>query len=227
MRRPRSRHEPPNVDRRRLVLRFALVLAADREPGHAVEAVAGILAGAADQEVFLLVHHVAAVVLAHLEVGRELNRIRRARLFAEPAVDAAREVDAEPCRIPAAGLVLGLLERDAVDRTRDRAEVTRDAALLSVRVARQDDAAAEAGREIGLLLGVEDRLALAEAVHEDADHALHLAAEHGELSVEPALGHRHHVTPSPFIATTMAPVTSAFSSASGSRNFHAYPISWP
>src|SRR5690606_25592027 len=91
----RSWHQPPHVDRRRFVLGLALVLAADRAPGDAIEAVARILAGAADQEMLLLVDHVAAVVLAHLEIRRELDRVRGASLLAEPAVDAAREVDAE------------------------------------------------------------------------------------------------------------------------------------
>src|SRR5690606_14819672 len=127
------------------------------------DAVVRILAGTAHQEVLLLVHHVAPDVLAHLEIRRKLDRVGRAGFLAEAAVDAAREVDAKPRRVPATGLVLRLLERDAVDRARDRAEIARDAALLAVRVSGQDDAPAKARREIRLLLRVLDRLALAEA----------------------------------------------------------------
>src|SRR5690606_12811785 len=167
---PSSRRQPPYVARRGLVLGLALVLAPDRKARDAVEAVAGILAGAADQKVLLLVHHVAAVVFAHLEIGRELDRVRRTRFLAESAVDAAREVDAEPGRVPAPGLVLGLRERDAVDGTGDRAGIAGDAALLPVRIPGEDDPAAKARREIRLLLGIQDRLALAEAMQEDAEH---------------------------------------------------------
>src|SRR5690606_35854686 len=204
-------------------LRLALVLAPDRKPRDAVEAVVGILAGAADQEVLLFVHHVAAVVLAHLEIGRELDRVRGTRLLAESAVDAAREVDAEPRRVPAHGPVLGLLERDAVDGTGDRAEIAGDAALLPVRIPGEDDAPAEARREIRHLIGILDRLALAEAVQEDAEHALQLRPEHGDLAVQPAFVRGHHAAPCPppFSATTIAPVASTFGSASGSKNFHA------
>src|SRR5690606_4086085 len=171
----RSWHQPPHVDRRRFVLGLALVLAADRAPGDAIEAVARILARAADQEMLLLVDHVAAVVLAHLEIRRELDRVRGASLLAEPAVDAAREVDAEPFGIPAARLVLGLLQRDAVDRARDRAEIARDATLVAVRVPREHDPAAKTRREIGLLLGILDRFSAAKAVQEDLGHRADLA----------------------------------------------------
>src|SRR5690606_5708536 len=49
----RSWHEPPHVDRGRLVLRLTLVLAADRLARNAIEAVARILARAADQQMLL------------------------------------------------------------------------------------------------------------------------------------------------------------------------------
>src|SRR5690606_3332234 len=154
----RSWHQPPHVHRGRFVLRLALVLAADRAAGDVVEAVTGILARSADQEMLLLVDHVASVVLAHLEVRRQLDRVRRAGLLAEPAIDAAREVDAEPFGIPPPRLVLGFLQRDAIDGARDRAEIARDAALVAVRVPRQDDPAAKPRGEIRLLLGILDRL---------------------------------------------------------------------
>src|SRR5262245_42241877 len=51
-----SWQEALHVDGRGLVLRLALLLAADLETRHAVEVVAGVLAGTADEQVFLLVH---------------------------------------------------------------------------------------------------------------------------------------------------------------------------
>src|SRR4030095_1376187 len=90
-----SRHQAPHVDRRALVLGFALSFSADREPGDSIEVVAGIFSGSGDQEILFLVHEILAPVLAHLEIGGELNGICRAGLFAEAAEDAAREIDAE------------------------------------------------------------------------------------------------------------------------------------
>src|SRR5690606_32488914 len=149
--------------------------------------VTGILARSADQEMLLLVDPVASVVLAHLEGRRQLDRVRRAGLLAEPAIDAARGVDADPFRIPPPRLVLGFLQRDAIDGARDRAEIARDAALVAVRVPRQDDPAAKPRGEIGLLFGILDRLPAAKAVQEDRGHRSDLAEQHGELRVKPAL----------------------------------------
>src|SRR5690349_4640643 len=175
MRRPASWHQAPHVHRRFLVLRFALVLAGDGQAGDAVEVVAGLLADAVDQQVFLLVHHVLAVVLGHLVVRRQLDRVGRAGFLAQPAVDAAAEVDAEPLGIPAAVGLLGLLQRDAGDRAGHRAQVAGDAALLAVGIAGQHDAAAVAGRQVRLDLGILDRRLLVEGAFQQVPEADQLA----------------------------------------------------
>src|SRR5262249_51682022 len=149
-----SRQESVNVDRRRFMLRLALVLAADLDARDAPEVVVGVLARSIDQQVFLLVDEVLPMKVAHLEIRRELDRIRRAGFLAKPAKDAAGEIDPEEFRIAAAGLVFGRLERDAVHRAGDRAEVAGHTAFAPIGIPRQNDPAPVARREVGLLLGI-------------------------------------------------------------------------
>src|SRR5690554_8019995 len=73
---------------------------------------------------------------------------------AQPAEDAAREVDAEELRIPAPILGLGLLQRDAADRTGGGAQVAGNAALLAIRVAGQHDTATVTRRQVNGLLRI-------------------------------------------------------------------------
>ena len=141
-----------NVDGRRFVLRFSLILSADLHAGHAPIVVAGIFARPIDQQVLLFVHQVLAMILAHLEIRRQLDRIGGARFLAEAAENAAREIDAEELRITPAVLVFRRLKRDAVHRAGDRAQIARDAALAAIRIAREDDAAALPGRQVRLSL---------------------------------------------------------------------------
>src|SRR5262245_10571886 len=130
------------------MVRLPLVFPADLDSGDAPEIVAGVLAGAVDQQILFFIDEVFAVKLAQLELADKLNRIRRAGLFAQPAGDAAVEVEAEKLGIPAAGLVFGGLERDAIDRTGDGAEVACHTARAAVGIPRQNDAAAVARGEI-------------------------------------------------------------------------------
>src|SRR5215467_10217885 len=111
------------------MVRFALVFPSYLFAGDAQEVIAGVLAGSVNQQILFLIHEVLPVKLAHFEIRCKLNRVRRAGLFAKTAEDAAREVDPEKLRISPAMLVFGRLERDAIDRTGDRAEVTRYTAL--------------------------------------------------------------------------------------------------
>src|ERR1041384_2846475 len=92
---PSLRHQAPRVDRRSFVLRLPLALPSDGHPRDAPVVVAGVLAGARDEEVLLLVDHVLPDVLAHLHVRRELDGVGGAGILAEPAEDAPREVDPE------------------------------------------------------------------------------------------------------------------------------------
>src|SRR5580658_8075539 len=91
--------------------------------------VARILARTVDQQILLLIDQVVAVKLPHLEIGRQLNGISRARLFAITAKDATREVDPKELWIPPPRFVLGCLQRDAIHRAGYRAQVARHAAL--------------------------------------------------------------------------------------------------
>src|SRR5271166_1857882 len=134
--------------------RLALVLSADRDSGCAPEVIARILARPVDQQVVLFVNQVLAVKLAHLKVRRQLNGVRRAGFLAIAAKDAAREVDTEELRIPPPVLVLRRLQSDATDRTGDRAQVASHTAFPTVGIARKNDPAAVARREIRLLLRI-------------------------------------------------------------------------
>ncbi len=134
-------------------------LAVDGHPAHAIEVVVRVLAGAAYQQIFLLVHQVLSAVLAHLEIRRQLDGGGGAGLFAQAAEDAAGEVDAKELRVPATIFPLGFLQRDAADRAGHRTQVAGHAALVAVRIAGQHDAAAIAGGRIDGLLRVVEGLA--------------------------------------------------------------------
>src|SRR5699024_8182278 len=105
-------------------------------------------------------------VFAHFEVRDQLDRVGRTGVLAKAAIDAAREIDAESLRVPAAAVVFGLLHVDAVHGTGDSAQVAGNAALGTIRVARQDDAAAIARRQIHFFFRILHRVTLAERMHE-------------------------------------------------------------
>src|SRR6185437_8245315 len=67
-------------------------------------------------------------------------------------------------------LVFRGLESDAIHRAGGRAEITCHAAFFSVRIAAQDDAAAPAWRDVGLLVRVLDRLPAPEHMQKDDPH---------------------------------------------------------
>src|SRR5665213_2242369 len=107
----------------------------DRFACNTPKTVVGILAGAADQQILLLVNEIGSFIFAHLEIGCELDRIGRAGFLAIAAEDAAREVDAKEFRVPATVLVLRLLKRNAAGRAGDGAQITCDAPFRAVGVA--------------------------------------------------------------------------------------------
>src|SRR6185437_6959038 len=78
--------------------------------------VTGIFSGTIDQQLLFLVDQIGAMVLAHFDVGNELNRVRGASVFAKSAKNTAREVDAEKLGIAASVFVFGRLQRDAIYR---------------------------------------------------------------------------------------------------------------
>src|SRR5690606_40275545 len=63
-----------DVDRLGFVLRRTFRLAGDGQARDAVEVVVRVFPGAGDQQVFLLIHQVLALVFAHLEIRRQLDR---------------------------------------------------------------------------------------------------------------------------------------------------------
>jgi hypothetical protein len=147
--------------------RLALVLAADLDSRDSPEVVAGILALAVDQQILFFINQVLPLKLPHLEIGCELNSVSRAGLFAITTEDATREVDAEKLRVAPAVLILGRLKRDAIDGTCHRTKVTGHAPLASVRVARENNPAPEARRQVRFLLWILNRDSLLERVKED------------------------------------------------------------
>src|SRR5690606_16767185 len=95
-----------------------------------------------------LVHQVLALVLTHFKIGSQLNRRGWARFFTQTAENAAREVDAEKLRVPAAIFSLSFLQRDTAHRTRYRTQVTGNATLFAVRIAGKHDTSTVARRQI-------------------------------------------------------------------------------
>lgn len=67
---------------------FALVLAADLGSCDPPEVVTRILAGAVDQQIFFLVNKIPAVELSYFEIGRQLDGVSGAGLFAITTEDA-------------------------------------------------------------------------------------------------------------------------------------------
>src|SRR5271154_3271752 len=187
--------------------RFTLILATDLNSCHAPVVITWIFTGTVNQQVRFLIYQVLPVKLAHLEIRCELNRVSRAGFLAITAENATGEVDAEELRKTPPGFVLGRLERDATDWTRDRAQVARDAALASVGIPRQNDPAPITWREIRLLFWILNGNPLLEGVKKnqpdrpkDTDHLL------------------------PHISTA-APVTSKFAKARGNITFQPHDMS--
>src|SRR5690348_12025949 len=134
--------------------RLPLVLPSDLHSGDTPVVVAGILANAADQQVFLFINQVLPIVFGHLEIRSELNRVGRASLFAETAEDATRKIDPEKSRVAPAVFVFGCLQGNAIDGTNNRTEVTSNTAFAAIGITRKDDAAAPAWRQVSGLLRI-------------------------------------------------------------------------
>ena len=109
------------------------------------------------EELLLIVQEFLVRVRGVLEVGALHDRVHRARLLAEAAVDALRHVDVVPRRAPRAVLAHLRLDRDRLRRADRLAELARDAALLARRVPPERVLAAEARAQEALLVRVVDR----------------------------------------------------------------------
>src|SRR5208337_4606825 len=182
----------------------ALVFSTDLDSGNAPEVIPRMLAWPINQKVALFIDQVVPVKLAHLEVRRQLNGVRRAGFLAIAAKDAAREVDTEELRIPPPVLVLRRLQSDATDRTGDRAQVASHTAFPTVGIARKNDPAAVARREIRLLLRILHGNPLLEGVEKYVPDG----SKYAEHSVTPRYdccanqqhvdqGQRQHYLPAP------------------------------
>jgi hypothetical protein len=141
-----SGQQTMKVNRRRLMFSLALVLSPDCDACNTPEVVIGILSRSVDQQIFLLVNEILPFILAHLKIRRELDGVGRARLLAVAAEDTARKVDAKEVGVATPMLILGSLERDAINRARNGTEIARDTALAAIRIARQNDPTAVPGR---------------------------------------------------------------------------------
>src|SRR5581483_12010405 len=159
-------------------------------------------------QVLFFVDKVRAVILAHLVVWSELDRVGGARVLAEPAVDAAVEIDPEELRKPPPMFILGRLQRDAGDGAHHGAQVASYAPFAAVGVARQDDPTAPPRRHVSLLFRILNRRPPMEHVPEDDPQAVQ-HAQHRLLRLHPR-------------ATTIAPVTTRFTRARGSITFQPY-----
>jgi hypothetical protein len=132
--------------------------------------VAGILSRSAYQHVLLLVHKILPIELAHLEIGRQLDGVGRAGLLAESAKDAAGEIDAEESGVAPPMFIFGRLQGNTPDGTRHGTEAARNAPLLAIRIAAEDDASAPPRGEFGFLLGILHRNAPVEHVLKHNPH---------------------------------------------------------
>src|SRR5215472_11396011 len=149
-----SGKQAAQVHGRGLMLRLALSLAPDLNSGDAPEVISRIFARAVYEQVLFFIDQVWAMVLAHLEIWCELDRIRRAGFFAEAAKNAARKIDAEKLGVAPSGFILRGLEGDAIHGAGHRAEVAGNAALTPVGIARENNAASPAWRKIWLLVRI-------------------------------------------------------------------------
>src|SRR5437868_5406175 len=156
---PVSWHQTPHIHRWKFVFALSLIFVASLHAGHPIKVIAGILAGPADEEVFLLVDQVPACIFTLLKIWDELDGIGRTGLLAHPTIDAARKIDPEEFRITTilGRRVLSGLERDAINWTSCCAEVAGHAPLFSIGISGQDDASTPAWRQIGSFFRILNR----------------------------------------------------------------------
>ena len=72
-----------------LILRLALLLAANRDARNAPKVVIRIFAGSVYEKILLFVDKILPVVFSHFKIWSKLNGVRGTRLFTETAKDAA------------------------------------------------------------------------------------------------------------------------------------------
>src|SRR5690606_26598171 len=70
------------------------------------------------QKVFLFIDQILAVVFSHFKIGYQLYSISRTGIFAKPAKDASREINAEKLRISAFIYIFRCLKGNTGHRAR-------------------------------------------------------------------------------------------------------------
>src|SRR6267154_2278845 len=114
----------------------------------------GFPAVAVGEQLVLVVEQLLARLGGEFEVGALDDRIDRAGLLAEAAIDAFRHVDVVARGAPAAVLARLGLDGDGERRADRLAKLAGDAALLAVGITAQRMLAAEARAERPLFIGV-------------------------------------------------------------------------
>ena len=109
------------------------------------------------EQLLLVVQKLLARFRRELRVWPLHDRVDRARLLAEAAVNALRHIDIVPRRAARAVLALLSLDRDRLSRAHGLAELASNAALLTRGVTAENVFAAEPRGNGGLLKGVIDR----------------------------------------------------------------------
>src|SRR5262252_1783413 len=116
----------------------------------------GLPAVAVRQQLLLVVEKLLTGLGGELEVRSLHDRVDRAGLLAEAAIDALGHVDVVASRAAAAVRARLGLDGDGLGRTDRLTQLAGDAALLAVGIAAEGMLAAEARAERPLLIGVVD-----------------------------------------------------------------------
>src|SRR5580658_2941812 len=154
----------------------------------------GLPAVAIGEELVLVVEKLLARLGGELEVRPFDDRVDRAGLLAEPAIDAFGHVDVVARRAPAAVLAGLGLDGDGKRGTDGLAELAGDAALLAIGIAPERVFAAKARRQRPLLIGIVHRDRRLEHVFEREPQALDQLPEQHRAR---AAIQKRHVSPRP------------------------------
>src|SRR3569832_647870 len=173
------------------------------------------------EELVLVVEKLFARLGGVREVRSLDDGVDRAGLLAEAAIDALRHVDVVAGR-PARAVVAARarLDRDRLGGADRFAELTGDAAFLTIRIAAQRVLAAEARREQTLFVGIVQRLLRREEVAHRQEEG------RDELGQEERLYALRHVHESRPPNCSTAAVMMTMTSDRGRNTFQPRRVSW-
>src|SRR3954454_17306423 len=150
---------------------WTIMRSPERRVGGDIGRQRGFPAVAVREQLVLVVERLLAGLGRELEVRALDDRIHRAGLLAEAAIDALGHVDVVP-RGAAAAVGAGLgLDRDGQGRADRLAELAGDAAFLAVGIPPQSMLAAEPWADRSPLIGVVDRDPFLEEIAEGQGHS--------------------------------------------------------